>query len=114
MELERCGWRECQSKCVQRTRTTHGLLHTLVETVTARGARGLDEPLALAQRLQPQLVRDLRRVHGLFQRRGIMCVMCVKHIIVVCRKHERYIKVGTSITSHTYIRQILLVSKDQQ
>lgn len=40
---------------------------TLVETVTARCAGSLDEPLALSQAVQAELVSDLGGVHGVGQ-----------------------------------------------
>lgn len=39
----------------------------LVQPFARRRARRLDVPLALAQRVQPELVRDLRRRHGVGQ-----------------------------------------------
>lgn len=40
---------------------------TLVEAVTARGARRLDVPLPLPERVQPELVGDLGGVHRVRQ-----------------------------------------------
>lgn len=42
-------------------------LETLVETVTAGGAGGLDEPLTLSQAVQAELVGDLGSVHSVRQ-----------------------------------------------
>lgn len=42
-------------------------LETLVETVTAGGTRGLDEPLSLSQAVQAELVGNLGGVHGVGQ-----------------------------------------------
>lgn len=42
-------------------------LETLVETVTAGGTGGLDEPLTLSQAVQAELVGDLGSVHGVGQ-----------------------------------------------
>lgn len=42
-------------------------VETLVEPVPAGGTGGLDVPVTVAQGVQPQLVRDLRRVHGVGQ-----------------------------------------------
>lgn len=39
----------------------------LVEAVAGGGACRLDVPVAVAQRVQPQLVRYLGRVHGVWQ-----------------------------------------------
>ena len=39
----------------------------LVEPVSARGARRLDVPVALAQRVQAQFVSDLRSIHRVWQ-----------------------------------------------
>lgn len=42
-------------------------VEALVEPVPAGGTGGLDVPVTVAQGVQPQLVRDLRRVHGIGQ-----------------------------------------------
>lgn len=42
-------------------------IETFVETVSAGGARGLDVPIAVAQRMQTELVGDFGRVHGVRQ-----------------------------------------------
>lgn len=42
-------------------------VQTLVQPVSRGGARGLDVPVAVPQRVQPQLVRDLRCVHRVGQ-----------------------------------------------
>ena len=41
--------------------------HTLVEAVTGGGARGLDVPIAVAQRVQTQLVGHFGCVHRVWQ-----------------------------------------------
>merc|ERR1712083_897353 len=42
-------------------------VEALVETVASGGARGLDVPVALAKRVEAELVGDLRGVHGIRQ-----------------------------------------------
>lgn len=42
-------------------------LETLVETVTGGSTGGLDVPLALAERVETELVRDVGGVHGVGQ-----------------------------------------------
>lgn len=42
-------------------------IKTLVETVSARGARGLDVPVTMSQAVQAQLVCDLSSIHGIGQ-----------------------------------------------
>lgn len=42
-------------------------VQSLVEPVSRGGARGLDVPVAVPQRVQTQLVRDLCRVHRVGQ-----------------------------------------------
>ena len=42
-------------------------VEALVQTVSGGGARCLDVPVAVPQRVQAQLVSDLRRVHGVRQ-----------------------------------------------
>lgn len=64
----------------------------LVEPVARGGAGGLDVPVAVAQRVQPQLVRDLRRVHRVRQvlkhakRSGLTALIAPTH----CPSHIRY------------------------
>ena len=42
-------------------------IETFVETLAGGGARGLNEPVSLAQRVQTELIRDLRRAHRVRQ-----------------------------------------------
>ena len=49
---------------------------TFVQTVTTRGARGLDEPRSLAEAVEPELVSDLSSVHRVGQ-------------ILLVREHEQ-------------------------
>lgn len=64
-------------------------LETLVETVTAGGAGGLDEPLSLSQAVQAELVRDLGSVHrvgqillvGEDEQQGIAQLVLVEHAL---------------------------------
>ena len=41
-------------------------VQALVQAVTAGRARGLDIPVAVAEGMKAQLVRDLRGVHGIW------------------------------------------------
>lgn len=42
-------------------------VESLVQSVSGGGARGLDVPVAVAQRMQAQLVRYLCRIHCVWQ-----------------------------------------------
>ena len=64
-------------------------LKTLVETVTAGGAGGLDVPVALAEGVKSELVSDLSGVHGVgqillvgeHQEEGVPELVLVEHAV---------------------------------
>ena len=65
---------------------------TLVEAVSRRGARGLDVPGPLAERVEAELVGDLGGVHGVWQILPVSAVRChhlgMTHLFVGKDKQE--------------------------
>mmetsp|Transcript_42278 Transcript_42278/g.135353 ORF Transcript_42278/g.135353 Transcript_42278/m.135353 type:complete len:207 (+) Transcript_42278:281-901(+) len=64
-------------------------VQTLVQTLAGSGARALDVPVALAERVQPQLVGNLSSVHGVgeillvgeHQQHGLAELILVEHAV---------------------------------
>ena len=71
-------------------------VQALEETLAARGARGLDIPLAVAQRVQTELVGHLRHRHGVGQ---VLLVREHKHDRL--QRNPRVIMIGSGQTETT-------------